>query len=295
MLNRMITTSVKAACPAAKEIIDGAMPGDQHRHRQQDPQQDRYGRPTPIMMTDPTTKPTAVPPTARRRSLPCRGRWSATPTWSRAPPRSRAGRRSPPPPPPRGPGRPHPARRCGTRPSGTRSANEPAREDLRSGLVRHPQAAVDHRLGPGRLQRRIGHHLRGDTESPGVEARIERARDALARGELGSDGRVRRGLRVGQRPRRPRAPRRSAVEPLGATPARLRCAPGRGPGAPRRHRSARAIWWSVSATFSVTARAGRGSVDQCSSRIIAVLPATHSTRPTSLESATALAAAPVGG
>ena len=38
---------------------------------------------------------------------------------------------------------------------------------------------------------------------------------------------------------------------------------------------------------TVTALAGGGSVGQCSSRISAVLPATHSTRPTSLDSATA--------
>ncbi len=56
-----------------------------------------------------------------------------------------------------------------------------------------------------------------------------------------------------------------------------------------------AVCLSVSATFSVTARARGGSVDQCSSAIRAVLPATHSIRPTSLESATAPEAAPVGG
>jgi hypothetical protein len=56
-----------------------------------------------------------------------------------------------------------------------------------------------------------------------------------------------------------------------------------------------AAWWRVSATFSVTASAGGSSVAQWSSPIMAVLPATHSTRPTSLESATAPAAAPVGG
>ena len=56
-----------------------------------------------------------------------------------------------------------------------------------------------------------------------------------------------------------------------------------------------ADWCNVSATCSVTARAGIGSVDQCSSPIMALLPATHSTRPTSLDSATAPDAAPVGG
>ena len=52
---------------------------------------------------------------------------------------------------------------------------------------------------------------------------------------------------------------------------------------------------SVSATFVVTARAGAGSVTQCASLTMALLPATHSTRPTNFESATAPAAAPVGG
>ena len=44
-----------------------------------------------------------------------------------------------------------------------------------------------------------------------------------------------------------------------------------------------------------TASAGASSVVQCSSPIMAVLPATHSTRPTSFERATAPEAAPVGG
>src|ERR1700728_1879219 len=43
------------------------------------------------------------------------------------------------------------------------------------------------------------------------------------------------------------------------------------------------------------ASAGGGSVDQCSSRNIAVFPATHSTPPTSLDTAPAPEAAPVGG
>ncbi len=52
---------------------------------------------------------------------------------------------------------------------------------------------------------------------------------------------------------------------------------------------------SVSTTWWVIARAGAASLDVSSSPITAVFPATHSTRPTSLESATAPAAAPVGG
>ena len=56
-----------------------------------------------------------------------------------------------------------------------------------------------------------------------------------------------------------------------------------------------AVRCRVSATCSVIARAGLRSTDQCWSPTMAVLPATHSTRPTSLESATAPPAAPVGG
>ena len=56
-----------------------------------------------------------------------------------------------------------------------------------------------------------------------------------------------------------------------------------------------AAWCSVSATCRVTASAEGGSAVPCSSPSIAVLPATHSTRPTSFDSATAADAAPVGG
>ena len=52
---------------------------------------------------------------------------------------------------------------------------------------------------------------------------------------------------------------------------------------------------SVSATEAVTWRACCGCADQCSSPIMAWFPATHSMRPTSLESATAPDAAPIGG
>ena len=56
-----------------------------------------------------------------------------------------------------------------------------------------------------------------------------------------------------------------------------------------------AVRRSVSATCSVTRRADAGSFDQFPSPGGPVLSATHSTRPTNLESATAAAAAPVGG
>ena len=51
----------------------------------------------------------------------------------------------------------------------------------------------------------------------------------------------------------------------------------------------------VTATCSSTRRASRGSIDQSAPSIMAVLPATHSTRPTSFDTATAPEAAPVGG
>src|ERR1700722_1740345 len=69
MLKRMITTTVKAACPAAKEIMDGAMP-DTSTTTGRTTQRNTEWLARPIMMTDPTMKPTAVPPTARNAVAP---------------------------------------------------------------------------------------------------------------------------------------------------------------------------------------------------------------------------------
>ena len=69
MLNRMITTNVKPACPAANEMTAGAAPemstaGGSRTHS------NAVWSETPIMMAEPTTNPTAVPATARRAVAP---------------------------------------------------------------------------------------------------------------------------------------------------------------------------------------------------------------------------------
>ena len=57
----------------------------------------------------------------------------------------------------------------------------------------------------------------------------------------------------------------------------------------------RALRRRVSATAAITARTRESSSDAASFGSRAAFPATHSTRPTSLASATAPAAVPVGG
>ena len=69
MLNRMITTRVKAACPAAKEIIDGAMPESNTASGSTTQRKTEWSA-NPIMITDPAMNPTAVPPMARRAVAP---------------------------------------------------------------------------------------------------------------------------------------------------------------------------------------------------------------------------------
>ena len=69
ILNRMITTSVKPACPAAKEIMEGAMP-EISTTRGSSTHSTTVWSLIPIMMSDPATTPTAVPPTARSAVAP---------------------------------------------------------------------------------------------------------------------------------------------------------------------------------------------------------------------------------
>ena len=64
MLNKMTTTTVKPACPAAKEIIDGAVPATSTATGRSNHSTTRCPA-TAIMITDPMTNPTAVPATAR--------------------------------------------------------------------------------------------------------------------------------------------------------------------------------------------------------------------------------------
>ena len=69
MLKRITTTRVNPACPAANEIMEGATPeistatGNSAHSR-------TVWSETPIMMAEPMTKPTAVPPTARSAVAP---------------------------------------------------------------------------------------------------------------------------------------------------------------------------------------------------------------------------------
>ncbi len=61
MLNKMTTTRVKPACPAANEIIDGATP-DTSTARGKSTHKTTDWSPIPMMMAEPTRKPTVVPP-----------------------------------------------------------------------------------------------------------------------------------------------------------------------------------------------------------------------------------------
>ena len=69
MLKRMITITVKAACPATKEIMEGAMP-DTRTANGSRAQSNTEWSATPIVMAAPTMNPRAVPPTARRAVAP---------------------------------------------------------------------------------------------------------------------------------------------------------------------------------------------------------------------------------
>ena len=69
MLNRMITVRVNAACPAAKLIIEGAMPAMKTASGSTTHSRTAWSA-TPTMMAEPMTTPIAVPPTARSAVAP---------------------------------------------------------------------------------------------------------------------------------------------------------------------------------------------------------------------------------
>ena len=195
-------------------------------------------------------------------------------------------------------------------------------EDVRGGFV-HPEAPTGHGIRPDRFKRGVGDHFGGQADGAGMESRIEFAYEGFVSAVLGiglphAGGRtgisslhigVRIGLRiafrhdlrsalalgVGDRAHvRVEGNGHELIEPASRVLERCdllrivdrmcllvadqggRCPQGRGHGLRHRER-------------------GPGSVVQCSSPIMAVFPATHSTRPTSLDSATADEAALVGG
>ena len=69
MLNKMITTSVNPACPATKEIIEGAIPATRTANGSSTQSRTVWSA-TPSMMAAPTTKPIVVPPMARNAVAP---------------------------------------------------------------------------------------------------------------------------------------------------------------------------------------------------------------------------------
>ena len=70
MLNRMIDHQGEPGLPGGERDHRRGHARHQHGHRGAGPRAARVWPPTPIMMAEPTTKPTAVPPTARRAVEP---------------------------------------------------------------------------------------------------------------------------------------------------------------------------------------------------------------------------------
>ena len=187
MLNRITTMTVKAACPATKEIIDGATP-ERRTARGSSAHSKGVWSEIPIMSAAPTTTPSAVPPTARRRG-------GSRPERVGAEHRHRAER--------------HPEAVLhvgdldhhhgdGQADGAAQRVAEPHRAEREMGAkapdeeqgVRFApgaEPAVEHPGGTGRLERAVGHHAGGDTEGAGTKPRIERA------------GQARRSLRGGLR------------------------------------------------------------------------------------------------
>ena len=298
MLKRMITTNVKAACPATKEIMEGATPDTSTASGRS--AQSRAGwSATPMVMTEPTMKPSAVPPTARSAVAPVPSalernteRVPSTtqkPCWTFV--ISITATASARPTPPRNALRNHTERK--ERWDRSRSAN---------------RLGVDSSPIPRRRSTTAGAPAASSAASATISVAIPSARawnpgssaaamlpsscvagSASGRTSAGSDA---ASARV----------ETSAASSAAISSSRARVASctalilvGSSTGWPSPSQIKDAAWWRVSATFSVIAWAVARPFDQCSSPTMAVLPATHSTRPTSLDSATATAAAPVGG
>ena len=138
---------------------------------------------------------------------------------------------------------------------------EAVREDAaRSARPPCPRRRSHRGVRPRRLERGVGHHLGGDPERAGMEARVERAGQALSPstrpGTWTGAGLRRVATRVneadvGLELRVDQVDRAACVRLLHRLD--VRGVPHR--VAHRRHRSARPRAWSVSATFSVTASA----------------------------------------
>ena len=165
------------------------------------------------------------------------------------------------------------------------------------GRWRRPPRRRSPRVGARRLEGGVGHHFCGDAERAGMESRVERAGQALALDGL--DPGPATAPAASDSVSETTSARSSAFDQLIELPGgRLHHLDP--PGVPHRmgiavtDQCGRPMGGSLPPLW-VTASAGAGSVDQCSSRIMALLLATHSTRPTSLDSATAPDAAPTGG
>src|ERR1700693_2650333 len=121
--------------------------------------------PTPTMMTEPTTTPRAVPPTARTTVAPVPSalerstdrvpRTTQKPCWTSMTSITATARASPMAP-----------RTLVRNPGG-------------DGCVGHAHLPLDDGFDPGRLERCVGDQPGGDPESPGVKSRVQGDRQAL--------------------------------------------------------------------------------------------------------------------
>ncbi len=175
---RMTTITVNPAWPAAKEIIDGAIPETRTaigRSAQSAGECD----PIPTKSVEPITKPTVVPPIARSAVDPVPRAFERS--TARVPSTTQMHvRRSP-------PRRPRPASEARCPPDRVaepdRLEREVAREPWPIGghaTRRCPRGAraPAGRLRPSGLERGVGHHRRRDTEGARVNAGSSRILDA---------------------------------------------------------------------------------------------------------------------
>ena len=176
MLNRMITTKVKPACPAANEIMDGATPDTSTAKGRSDPQEhrvvgdaDHHGGAHHEAHRRPSDRPQGRGAGAQGIGPQYRQRTEDHPKAMLD-----VGDLDAPPPPV--PGLRPPARHCGTRRSGTRGARVSRRQKrLAVGSIgRRPAVRSPDRLGPSSFERRVGRHFGGDAQGPGLEAGVQR-------------------------------------------------------------------------------------------------------------------------
>ena len=201
MLKRMITITVKAACPATKEIMEGAMPDTRTASGSRTHSSAEWSA-TPMVRSAPDDEPQGRSPDGPQGGRAGAQRIGAEHRHGAEDhpeavldvgdlddrDRERQADRTP-----QGVAEPHRAE--------GEVGQEPVGEEVRRRGVAHPEAPIDHCVRARRLEGGIGHHLGGDPQRPRVEPGVERGGDApvLARRGVGTGATVRRmGIGLGE-------------------------------------------------------------------------------------------------